>query len=547
MRPLTVLTSCLLLCLSACEPPSPPETGSGLAALTQVQPGKTRAVTSSDPDLNSNYDRRTYIEPGETMVLADLRGPAVINHIWLTFAEARPSWLEANGAAAPNEIVLRMYWDDAPDPAVETPLGDFFAAGFGLRQEVRSFPVQVEGGDGYNAFWQMPFFSRGLVTVTNEGAKNVRSFYYHIDYTEVGALPANTAYFHAQYRQEFPETLGKDYLILDAEGQGHYVGTVMSVQSRSPYWFGEGDVRIYVDGATEPSIQGTGTEDYFLSAWGLTEHQYPYFGCTYLSDDPSSLGMRATMYRWHIDDPIRFERSLRFEIEHTGWISGDETETGEVDGHVEREDDIATVAFWYQLGQGKRFASLPPLPERIFPDHDLIIEGRDLFSSVRYSPGTVVLQAGYDWTGDGQIFFTPSSEEASLEVDFQVTGEELRGLVLRLTHGPDYGRYRIFLDGTEVGELPDYPDWNPRGPRDFYAEGVDVRDFYLGSYTLSPGTHTVRFESVGRNPLSSGERLGLDSVRLRERWHKQRPSLRPAYGGEGPYGAATDTVAPGDR
>ncbi|MCK5650252.1 MAG: DUF2961 domain-containing protein, partial [Gemmatimonadetes bacterium] len=402
-------------------------------------------------------------------------------------------------------------------------------------------------GDGYNTFWQMPFFQRGLITVTNEGAKNVRSFYYHIDYTEVDELPENTAYFHAQYKQEFPETLGQDYLILDAEGQGHYVGTVMSVQSRSPNWFGEGDVRIYVDGDTIPTIQGTGTEDYFLSAWGLTEHIYPFFGCTYLSGDPSNLGFRATMYRWHVDDPIRFRESLRFEIEHTGWISADETETGEVDGHVEREDDIATVAFWYQVGHAKRFTTLPSLAERTFPDHDLVIEGRDLLAGARHSRGTLELQAGYDWTGDGQIFFAPTSETAYLEVDFRVTQEELTGLVLRLTHGPDFGRYRIFLDGTEVEGLSDYPDWNPRGPMDLYSEGVEVRDLYMGSYTLTPGTHTLRFESVGRNPSSVGTSLGLDSVRLRERWHKQRPSLRPADGGEGPYGPATDSVDSGNR
>jgi len=533
--------------LLACRPASTPEGGSGMAALTRVQPGQARAVTSSDQDFKSNYDRRTYIEPGETMVLADLQGPGVVNHIWLTFSEARPNWLEAGGSANPAEIVLRMYWDDHPEPSVETPLGDFFAAGFGLRQEVRSLPVQVEGGDGYNAFWQMPFFERALITVTNEGEKNVRSFYFHVDYTEADRLPEGTAYFHAQYRQEFPETLGEDYLILDADGPGHYVGTVMSVQSRSPYWFGEGDVRVYVDGDTLPSIQGTGTEDYFLSAWRLTEHLYPYFGCTYLSEDPSNLGMRATMYRWHIEDPIRFEESLRFEIEHTGWISGDETETGEVDGHVEREDDIATVAFWYQVGHGRRFTALPSLAERTFPDHDLVIQGRDLLSTARHSRGTIELQAGYDWTGDGQVFFAPSSGGAFMEVDFRIAEEELRGLVLRLTHGPDYGRYRIFLDGVEVTNLPDYPDWNPTGARDFYSDLVQVRDLYLGSYTLPPGRHTLRFESVDANPFSSGNTLGLDSVRMRERWHKQRPSLRPVDGGEGPYGPSTSPTETSDR
>ncbi|MEJ2203869.1 MAG: DUF2961 domain-containing protein [Gemmatimonadota bacterium] len=518
----------LLLTTLAIPSPSVTQTG-GLAGLTRVGPGVSRAITSSDPDFASNYDRRTYIQPGETMVLADISGPAVINHIWLTFSEARPNWLEAGGAAAPDELVLRMYWDGAEEPAVEAPLGDFFAAGFGLRREVRSVPIQVEGGDGYNSFWQMPFFERGLITVTNQGAKRARSFYYQVDYTQVESLPQGTAFFHARYRQAFPERLGEDYLILETTGRGHYVGTVMSVQSRSPYWFGEGDARIYVDGDTEPTIQGTGTEDYFLSAWGLESHSWPYFGCTYLSDDPSNLGMRATMYRWHVDDPIRFTESLRFEIEHTGWISADETETGEVDGHVERQDDIATVAFWYQVGHAPRRGTLPRLAERTFPELDhTVIEGKDLLGNARHSPGTLELQPGYDWTGEGQLFFSPLTEDAFLEVSFDVESRERSGLVLRFTHAPDYGRYRVFLDGAEVEALSDYPDWNPRGARDFYSPGVEVRDFYLGSYEMEPGTHTLRLEGFGANPFSLGTRLGLDSVRLRQRWHVKRPSLRPA-------------------
>lgn len=498
----------------------------GLAQLTRVQPGRTKAVTSSAASFDSNLDRRTYIQPGETMVLADIVGPAVINHIWLTFNDARPNWLEANGSADPSEIVLRMYWDGSETPAVEAPLGDFFAAGFGLRREVRSLPVQVEGGDGYNAFWQMPFFTRGLITVTNDSDKRVRSFYYQIDYTEVDALPDDTAFFCAQYRQEFPESLDHDYLILEAEGRGHYIGTVMSVQSRSPYWFGEGDARIYVDGDTAPTIQGTGTEDYFLSAWGLDEHLYPYFGTPYLSDDPSNLGMRATMYRWHVEDPIRFESSLRFEMEHTGWISADETETGEVDGHVAREDDIATVAFWYQIGQPKRFTDIPPLAERRFPNLDRIIDGASMRATARHSDGNLEVQAGYDWSGDGQLFFVPGTDDAFLELDFEVPDDERRGLVMRLTHAADYGRYRVLVDGVAVAELGDYPDWNPRGALDLFSPELQVRDLYVGSYELTPGTHTVRFESAGSNLASSGMALGVDSVRLRQRWHKKRPSLR---------------------
>lgn len=531
MKPGTFIASCVVIAMVAWPSPAPAQAGGGMSGLIRVQPGRSKAVTSSDPDFNSNLDRRTYIKPGETMVLADIRGPAVISHIWLTFNDARPNWLEAGGSARPDEIVLRMYWDEAERPNVESPLGDFFAAGFGLRREVRSMPVQVEGGDGYNSFWQMPFFTRGRITATNESAKNVRSFYYQIDYTEVDSLPPDTAYFNAQYKREFPETLGKDYVILEAEGRGHYVGTVMSIQSRSPYWFGEGDARIYVDGDAKPTIQGTGTEDYFLAAWGLNEQTFPYFGCTYMSDDPSNLGVRATMYRWHIDDPIRFTKSIRFEIEHTGWMAADETETGKVDGHVEREDDIATVAFWYQVGQPKRFTTLPSLEARAFPTLDRAIEGKDMLGSARHSDGRLELQKGYDWTGDGQILFVPSSPSAFLEVSFQIAEPELVGLVLRLTHAPDYGTYRIFLDGQEVTKLKDYPEWNPQGPRDLYARDLEVRDYYVGSYTLSTGRHTLRFESVGANPFSTGNAIGLDSVRLRARWHTKRKSLRPARTG----------------
>ena len=153
-----------------------------LSDLAQIKAGRSHAVTSADLDPNSNADRVRYVAPGETKVLADIKGPAVIRHIWLTFNEARPNWLEAGGSARPDEIVLRMYWDDAKEPAVEAPLGDFFGAGFGLRREVRSVPVQVESGDGYNCYWPMPFHKRGLITITNEGPKNVRSFYYHIDW-----------------------------------------------------------------------------------------------------------------------------------------------------------------------------------------------------------------------------------------------------------------------------------------------------------------------------------------------------------------------------
>jgi len=497
-----------------------------LDGLMKIKPGRSRAMTSTDPSFTGNADRIKYIAPGETRVLADLKGPGVIRHIWLTFSEARPNWLEAGGSAAPDEIVLRMYWDGAKEPAVEAPLGDFFGAGFGRRYELVSVPVQVEtGGDGYNCFWPMPFFKRGLITVTNEGAKNVRSFYYHIDYTEEAGLAGDTAYFCAQYNQAFPEQPGRDYTIAEIQGQGQYVGTVMSIRARSPMWFGEGDARFYIDGETKPSIQGTGTEDYFIMAWGMSLGMYPYFGCVRWSPEGEIPGTEYCMYRWHIADPVRFAKSLRFDIEHTGWISADETESGKIEGHVEREDDIATVAFWYQKGQPKRFTTLPPLSARRFPNLDLIVEGRTLLAGARKTRGSAELQKGFDWTGEGQVFFRPAGERSALEVEFDVAKAEYRALVLRMTYADDYGAYRILLDGKPVPLLDDGTSPKDGPVVDFYSKDLDVRDVYLGSLKLAPGRHTLRFEAAGRHALAKGNALGLDSVRLRERWLKKRKLL----------------------
>ncbi len=516
-RPALALSAVLLLAFSAAA--------QDIDSLMKVKPGRSRAVSSTDPSFTGNGDRIRYIKPGETKVLADLKGPGVIRHIWLTFNEARSNWLEAEGSAAPDDIIIRMYWDGASEPAVEAPIGDFFGAGFGRRLELKSVPVQVETGDGYNCFWPMPFFSRAVVTVSNEGAKNVRSFYYQIDYSEETALPSDTAYFCAQYNQAFPEKLGSDYLILDASGPGQYVGTVMSVRSRSPFWFGEGDVRFYIDGEKKPSIQGTGTEDYFLMAWGLNESQFPYFGCTLMSSDFEDLGTEYCLYRWHIADPVRFSRSLRFEIEHTGWITGDETESGKTEGHVEREDDIATVAFWYQVGQPKRFTRLPSREERRLPNLDVVIEGKGLLPGAAHSTGLLELQKGYDWTGDGQLLFQPASDRPWLEVTFNVEKEEYRALILRMTHADNCGIYRIHLDGKYISQPGDYMAGEKAEDYDFFSRDLKVRDHYFGNFRLPVGKHTLRFEYVGRDPYSKGDALGLDSVRLRERWIKKRKLL----------------------
>jgi hypothetical protein len=484
--------------------------------LWRVRPAVSVRASSASPDPNSNADNR-WVRPGDTLTLAEIQGPGFIRHIWMTFPDSAPSWIAKEGSAGPGELVLRMYWDGAAEPAVESPVGDFFACGFGGRAEVNSAPVQVQGGDSYNCFWPMPFHKSARVTITNESTRPLAAFYYQVDCTQEQP-PPDAAYFCAQYRQEFPTRTRRDYLIADIEsdGGGQYVGTVMSVRSRSPEWFGEGDDKFYVDGEAKPSLWGTGTEDYFLNAWGMERSSFPYFGVTRVDGWLADLGQKGTMYRWHIPDPVRFTRSLRVEIEHAGWMSADETTTGKVEGFVEREDDFATVAFWYQRGQPKRFTKLPSASERVLPLIDDVIEGKRLRTAARAEGGEMGLQAGAAWTGDGQLFFDGTGIGSWVEFSFDVPIGGKARPVLAVTHSYDFGVYAVALDGVRVGD-----------PIDFYSPEVRVEDHSLGSASLSPGTHTIRLECTGINPNSKGYKLGVDSVRLRKRWETKRAPLSP--------------------
>jgi hypothetical protein len=360
----------------------------------------------------------------------------------------------------------------------------------------------------------MPFRKSARITVTNESDQPCRSFYYYLDWQKHPTLPTGTAYFHAMYRQEHPCVMGRNYLLADIHGRGHYVGTIQSVYMMSGGWYGEGDDFFFIDGEAEPSLRGTGTEDYFCDGWGLREQDGPFYGAPLW--EGMKAGDRGTAYRFHLTDPVVFTKSLRVEIEHKGWMSADETTTGKVEGHVERDDDFATVAFWYQQGQPKRFAELPPLKDRKLPEIDTIHEGKELLAAAKTESGAASLQGGDQWTGEGQVFFQGEKPGAWLELRFDVATEEFRRLVVPITRSYDFGIYRILLDGKPVGD-----------PLDLYSPKIEVHEQSLGDLTLSKGEHVIRLECTGKNPLSSGCKLGVDSVRLRQRWNIKRPPLGP--------------------
>ena len=496
--------------------------GQGLEGLTRWKEGRSMRIGSNvwiEEDMydgRNNYDRPDRIEAGQTHVLADLKGPGVITHIWMTFLHEPHFWV-TDGAANHQEMLLRIYWDDRKKPDVEAPVGDFFGCCFGKRMEVISYPVVVEDGDSYNCFWHMPFRKSARIEVVNQSTKPIRKLYNNIDWIKKESLPKNTMYFCAQYRQEYPAKNGEDYLVLEAEGKGYYVGTVYSVRTRSPAWWGEGDEKIYIDGEAKPSIRGTGTEDYFLSAWGLKKNSTPYFGVPYLNNPDRIVGQMTCSYRWHIHDPLVFNTGIRVTFETFGWMSADENKEHKPHSWNEREDDFSSVAFWYQMGPTKKFTEVPTAEERKLPSLErVLVWAKDYMGAQYHGAGEARIQEGALYLeSDGQLFFKPESiAEGWLEIPFEMKEKEPLRLVLELTRSYDYGMYQPYLNGVKLG-----------GPLDLYRAQTDLWEFHLMDFWPDPGKYKLRLECVGKNRESTGHYIGVNSIRLRER----RPRVK-AFG-----------------
>lgn len=292
------------------------------------------------------------IKPGETLTLADIKGPGAIQHVWMTLTGP---WRFS---------VLRIYWDNEKSPSVEAPAGDFFCQGWGKAGLMGSLPVCVNPGSGFNCYWTMPFRKSARITLTNIGLDEMR-IYFQVDYT-LTPVPQEAAYFHAQFRRSNPLPYKSDYTILDGvRGAGHYVGTYMAWQVNNNRWWGEGEIKFFMDGDREfPTLCGTGTEDYFCGAYNFEvkepvphyqEFSTPYSGMHQVirPDGLYQANLRFGLYRWHIMDPVRFEKELRVTIQALGWRAGGR--------YLPLQDDIASVAYWYQA---EPHAVFPVLPDR---------------------------------------------------------------------------------------------------------------------------------------------------------------------------------------
>lgn len=475
--------------------------GSPLDGLDTLRDFQAQRASSSDPNWRDGNGDARPIPPGETLTIAELEGPGRISHIWFTIAHDAPFYSRL--------LTLRVYWDGEQNPSVECPIGDFFVIGHGVDQPFQSLPVTVSSdGRARNCYWPMPFRESARITVTNESDVPCGAFFYYIDWQQLGELPEETAYFHAMYRQEFPCVMGRNFLIADIEGRGHYVGTVQSVYHVSPGWYGEGDDFFFIDGEEEPRLRGTGTEDYFCDAWGFRQFSAPFYGVPLW--EGFDTGDRGTAYRWHINDPVPFTTSLRVEIEHKG---SQQFPNGEVSGFIERDDLMSTVAFWYQTEPHKPWPSLPLGPERLPFTERVLAQGEALIEGARFEEAPIEPQAIAGASGGSQLFYRPQTEDGWLEVTFDLD-EDVQGYaILRITSSWDYGRYRVSLDGETVGE------W------DLYNEAVTPRDYPIGLRTLSAGEHSLRFECVGKNPASPGYYLGFDAISIRQPVYSRSPDV----------------------
>lgn len=342
-----------------------------LTDLYRIVDEQTRSITAENPEGHKGQGGQAAselgpgrkgqpcledIDSGSTATLGTIDGPGIIRHLWITVPPKTGNL---------TDLVFRIYWDRESEPSVEVPLGDFFCNGHDQRCNVTSLPIVVAPNGGMNSYFPMPFAEHARITVENQHDETLSHLFYQIDYSLVPELSPDVATFHAQWRRENPTTKGEDYTILDqVDGVGHYVGTYLAWTTLSDHWWGEGEVKFYIDGDDAyPTICGTGTEDYVGGAWCFTQgegtgdpqpstYSTPYLGYPFHDTGETTHGAPAKhgLYRWHIPDPIRFTEDLRVTVQQIGARDGK---------YVERSDDISSVAYWYQREPHTTFPDLP--------------------------------------------------------------------------------------------------------------------------------------------------------------------------------------------
>jgi hypothetical protein len=325
----------------------------GMAVPDPDAPLNTANATNAARDLGQGWKVNPFIriKPGETFTLAEIEGPGSIQHIWMT---PTGNWRFS---------IIRIYWDDEETPSVEVPVGDFFAMGWNQYAPLSSLAICVNPGSAFNCYWPMPFRKKCKITIENINDQDEMRLYYQIDYT-LTDVPEDAAYFHAQFRRTNPNETS-DYTIVDnIKGKGHFVGLYMAWGVNNNGWWGEGEIKFFIDGDGKfPTICGTGTEDYFCGSYNFDrDGQYKEFNTPYSGlhqvirpDGAYKSQQRFGLYRWHIMDPIRFKKDLRVTIQDLGWRHGGR--------YLPQKSDISSVVFWYQAEPHAKFPQFPEWKE----------------------------------------------------------------------------------------------------------------------------------------------------------------------------------------
>lgn len=446
--------------------------------LPYLKAGKMIQVASFD-STGGNNDRIN-IHTGKTATIAELEGPGVITRIWLTIDSRDPHFLR--------RILLRFYWDGEENPSVEAPVGDFFGTGFGYKHYIAQFIGMTSGG--YYCYFPMPFNKSARIEVVNETGQEIYAFYYHINYYKLeNPLENDVAYFHAQWNRDIRTDYDGNYTILEAEGEGHFVGVNMSMQ---PYgrslWYLEGDEMIYVDGEKFPSIYGTGTEDYFTSGWYFKNGEFsaPFHGLI-IKDEETG---RIAAYRHHIQDAIPFKKSIKVTIEH---------------GHGNAEIvDFSSLAYWYQKEPHKKFEPIKEaglrIPLRVVIPNGAI-EAEDLLLESQKVIGEPESMAAYGAEWSGLTHLKVRSPEKGATFTLTIPGLTEIGYTIDayFTKGPEYGKVDIYCAGEKVGEYDGY--------NEEIFPGGKVR---LENLDVINGAIKLKFTAAGKNEKSSGTDIGVD-------------------------------------
>jgi len=492
-----LLEFALLAATAAAAPPPqgvPAPRHAALGDLFRPPVGKPHRVSSSSNDPSGNLDF-VPLASGAEITLADLKGPGVITRLWITVESDDPYYGRL--------LVLRARWDGERVPSIEVPIGDFFGAGHSLEADVDTLPVRVAGdGRGRTSYWPMPFNESAEISLRSDSGRPARLVFWQIDWTELPHKQPDLRTFHALFRASEREPTLRQHRVAEILGRGHYVGTVLSIWSGEEGWPGEGDDRFFLDGEQVPSLVGIGLEGYFDDAWGFRAGTGPFGGVTVW--EGSGAGARTTAVRWHVLDPVPFEKGLAVAFERAGYAERD----GVMKLARDRNDAFSSVAFWYQEEPHGPMAILPPQHERLpFFEVRVEPEEQELFDSIEVAEGAPPPErrSGAFWAYGGQVAFAPRRrEEGRLSFAFDVPRPRDYDLYVRLTRGPDAGAWQVSIDDEPIG-----------APMDLHAPRALLREQLLGRRRLLPGGHVVELRCTGRNLESTGFGLGLDSFMAR--------------------------------